>query len=621
VRASNSLTTTTNTIEAGDVVAMYLEQRTADAIRAVAMSSRAVQGYDSNCNGGESRETVDGVLDSASTHYISSKAEDFSWISDYCNVKINGCGGDLDHGKPVAYFGKLKDNTLGLQDAIYFEHLPSSIGRIVPTKDLRAQSWGIHLLPGENTSYIESQLSGVRIPVRHPHTHGLPEISFEFGKQRVVGCWLTESDPTNICGGVSANLTKIEAHRRDCHFHIDGIKVHCPDCDLAKGKKCSFIKLRAPQNTTSTPLKQLDADFYGQITPESIRRCKFLLVFICDAIAFAIVIPIRHKDEAPEQLRNVVQKLRAADSKDLSDKVVHVIRCDNEPVLRSKEWTKACQELMVKEQHSIPYCPPGNGVVERFMDTLGQGLRVNMVGVDDRLWCYCAQFLADRWNQLPRKNYTRAPEYNGLTPLQARRRSIKSGTEVDEQQDPEEEVEFWRERSRRFGCLAFVMVQPREKLPKAQPKFRKMVYLGFSRKNAAWLFGCYTKDDRKKDGYSWNEFESKDAKFREGILISDLELLRPDAKGLYVPEEQLLEENLAAASCAPWSISSPAVGVPELCAQGRCAPSCPDVSDHKTPENVQDEKNDRERPKEDEKKQENPRYINFIYLVYLVYFV
>ena len=118
----------------------------------------------------------------------------------------------------------------------------------------------------------------------------------------------------------------------------------------------------------------------------------------------------------------------------MDDKVVHVVRSDNEPVIRSLEWRTMLQNLKVRETHSVPYCPQMNGVVERYMRTMGDNLRANLRGVDHSTWEYCCQYIAWCWNRVPKLKYARAPQFNGVAPIDAVR-SRRTGiiqTEEDE---------------------------------------------------------------------------------------------------------------------------------------------------------------------------------------------
>ena len=78
---------------------------------------------------------------------------------------------------------------------------------------------------------------------------------------------------------------------------------------------------------------------------------------------------------------------------------------------------------------------------------------------------------------------------------------------------------------RRFGCLVYILIQPRESVRKLEPKWSKAVFLGYSPNNSAWLVGTYAVDGRKADGVRWAEYETRDVKFVESVLIADLNRL------------------------------------------------------------------------------------------------
>jgi hypothetical protein len=319
-------------------------------------------------------------------------------------------------------------------------------------------------------------------------------------------------------------VTKLMEHRRRGHLSVKGEKVICPDCDLGKGAKKSFEKQRDPKYRIAEPMQQLNADFYGPVKPESIRNHAHLLVFLCDAVAFAIVEPVRSKSECVVVAKRIIMSIRAKDTKQLGEKIVCCVRSDNAAEHRSQRWDETLRELGVEPMHSTPYGPPQNGVVERYMRTMGNLLRCNLLGVDRRLWCYCAQYVAHCWNR-QKRDYPRAPAYNGLTPKQAREaRGDKKKIKDFKKQGPDSEKYF-----RRFGCAALVLDQPREEVPKLAPKKRRMVFLGFSGANSAWLFGCWNPDKKAKTGLSWQEYESRDADFREDDLIGNIDETKPGA--------------------------------------------------------------------------------------------
>ena len=212
--------------------------------------------------------------------------------------------------------------------------------------------------------------------------------------------------------------------------------------------------------------------------------------------------PLKQRSDCVSAVRKLVRQVRATDAQSLSEKVVWSVRTDNDTVFRSKDWACMLEDLNVADAHSAPYTPQMNGCVERFMRTLGEGLRANLSGVDKRLYCYAAQYLAWTWNRVRRQKYKRAPQYEGLAPLEARRARTQSTTGAAPQCGRDVDPS-WVPVMRRFGSLAYILVQPRDQLPKLQPRWRKAVFLGCSENSSSWVFGTYTEDARCAPGIRW----------------------------------------------------------------------------------------------------------------------
>ena len=162
------------------------------------------------------------------------------------------------------------------------------------------------------------------------------------------------------------------------------------------------------------------------------------------------------------------------------------------------------------------------------MGSFGSSLRGVLFEVDPLLHCYAGDFLACVWNRISRK-YSRAPPLNGLAPLQAReqrKRTRATGANGDGGADAmRRRREEWQSGLRRFGCLAFVLIQPRELLPKAVPRPTAAVLLGFRSLNSACVFGSCVQDDRCKFGERLSAVEPRDALFLEECLVGDVEQL------------------------------------------------------------------------------------------------
>ena len=491
-----------------------------------------------------SKDSQCAILDSGATHTISTIREDFCKIAPRPTVSLTAVDGKVANGECVGYIGTLKSNNLGLKSAIYIPDI--SIGRLLSTSQLLEAGWEVVLRAGRGESHLKSQISGEIFPVSS--TGGLPRVDWRFDSPSTDAAVFAVT-------GRKAN-TKLLEHRRGGHLSQPSLRVQCPDCIVAKGGKTGAAELRSPSYCNTVPLQQLNMDFYGPLE-KSIRDFRVLLVVICDAISYVWMIPLKQRSECVEEVRKLISSVRATDSKTVGEKVVHVVRTDNDTVFRSREWGLMLEKLCVSEVHSVPYTPQMNGCVERFMRTLGEALRANLNGVDKRLYCYAAQYIAWAWNRTPRTTYSRSPEYNGCTPFEARRRRTEGTTpgslHATMTSAVDEKAERWDPIKRRFGCLAFILIQPREKVAKLQPKWRKAVFLGYSEKNSAWIFGCYTEDSRTRGGLRWAEYETRDAKFLEESLVSDVNTLKPRTNGVMIQEDALLElsERIGVGEIAP----------------------------------------------------------------------
>ena len=220
----------------------------------------------------------------------------------------------------------------------YISHMP--IGLLVSTSHLLQAGWEVVLRMEKGGSHLKSLVSGETIPVSS--TGGLPRVDWRF-----------DSPPTDTAvfavTGRKAN-TKLLAHRRGGHLSQPSLRVQCPDCMIAKGGKTGAAELRGPSYCNPVPLQQLNMDFYGPLE-NSIRGFRVLLVVICDAISHVWVIPLKQRSECVEEVKKLISSVRATDSKAVGEKVIHVVRTDNDTVFRSREWGLMLEKLCVSEVH------------------------------------------------------------------------------------------------------------------------------------------------------------------------------------------------------------------------------------------------------------------------------
>ena len=325
--------------------------------------------------------------------------------------------------------------------------------------------------------------------------------------------------------------------------------------------------------------------------PETIRGFRYFFVAICDITSYTWVIPLKAKEEAPDAIIELVEGIRNRDASVLGEKIVRVIRSDNEAIFRSGAWDRAMKQLGIVAHHSVPYTPQQNGVVERWMRTLAGGIRANLIGVDYKLACYAGEFIAYLWNLIPRR-FARLSQANGLSPKEVRNR-LRAGSplvaDAKGTSNVAYELDLWITAScfdlstfvqgsptsepnhgpsgkeygfesheedrglnemldcplvsvksshlRPFGISAYILTQPREQVPKLSEKARRAVFLGYSSQNSAWLFGLWARGDRTRTGWRWSEVESRSAQF------SDVKISNVKEYFMNVPGEKYSEDD------------------------------------------------------------------------------
>ncbi|CAD7942189.1 unnamed protein product, partial [Amoebophrya sp. A25] len=439
--------------------------------------------------------------------------------------RITGSAGSKD-----GRVGKLKSNILGLQYGVYYDSLPKDLDRIIPwlgEGNCSQLGWEFNF-KGAGGCLVHTD-TGQAIPIRsHPRLQ-LPILACNLFKE--------ETDSGYICSTVeegvsSCYLTRLELHRRCGHFHIDGLQVNCPECDLHKGQRAPHAKARDTSNYKPEPLKLLAIDFAVGIKPVSVRSKRCVLVIICDVIKKVFCRPLKLKSDCVEEIEEVIKGIRQDYSLSLDDKVVWFLRRDGEPVLSSDDMTKVMQSLRVSDSPAVPYNPEMNGTCERFMRTLFGSVRTMLTKVDKRLWCYCVEYAGDCWDRLPH-NYAKMPQHDGKSPI-----------EILEERTGRNSSKSSIGMLRRFGCLVYFreQIQANTPEPKLSAKYRRGVFLGLCPKSSGWLVGTFAHDDRCKLGHRWAEYSTLDVKFREDYLIKNIDWLLPDQKGIYIEYDEL--ENL-----------------------------------------------------------------------------
>ena len=317
------------------------------------------------------------------------------------------------------------------------------------------------------------------------------------------------------------NVNQLLQHQRMCHMHNPDSKVRCFDCLENKGKRGGADKVRA-EKYKKNPLVLFSGDFFGKVSPPSIRGNVWSLVFICDACAYAHVEVLERKAEAPEALERFAKLIRsrcgAVNGKtEKLDLVFAGIHTDNEPVLKGHRWKETCNRLNIQELHSIPYVPQTNGTIERFIGTIKDALRTTMCGVDARVWDWAVQHATTVWNM--RNNSKCTPFNQGkLCSPDTIVSNISCNPFIH---DTSSKIKYLR----RFGCLSFL--KPYRSPQEAEsarnqvllPKRLRGIHLGFSPNNSAYLIGTINAEGK------FSTYESRDVTFCEDILVHDVRAL------------------------------------------------------------------------------------------------
>ena len=451
----------------------------------------------------ETQNIVD-LLDTGANRYLSMLTTDFQSLSNR-KMTINGTCGPSE-----GQIGELRPNKLGLKMGVFFPHLPRPIRRIYPwlgEHNLCSIGWELNLSRFGGTL---SHPSGELISIGYNNSVDLPVIVSDpftcsnvsaqentFSVLSAVGpvqasvlpcsslcddycrtyChvnpvlldFLVENEEReemfcmNVDGSdcaigavnaktlAAANKSEKAAYKLHCrchHFYIPGLrKFHCPQCDAGKGAAVPHSKV----NNTAfewAPLKMVQADFSGKVTPQSVRMNNCVIVLICPAVSKIWVIPIMTKDQISDELLLIVPRIRARYSRELNDKVIHFFRSDNEPTLTSAAMDQVLNRLMLARANIVEYNSQELGCCERYMRTLFDAARTSLNGVDKRLWCYVVQSIASTWARIPRRRYSKLPQYNGMSPEQILNNLC-----------PRFNSNSTLEFPRVFGCLVFFKIQ------------------------------------------------------------------------------------------------------------------------------------------------------------------
>lgn len=137
---------------------------------------------------------------------------------------------------------------------------------------------------------------------------------------------------------------------------------------------------------------------------------------------------------------------------------MQVIRSDNGTEYTSEKFNKFCEDAGIEHQHTTPYTPQQNGVVERKNRTLMEMTRylLHDKGLPKKFWAEAAHTSVFLLNRLPTKALQQKTPFEAWYGYKPRLQNLKT-----------------------FGCLCFSYI-PHVKRDKLDKKAEAGIFIGYS---------------------------------------------------------------------------------------------------------------------------------------------
>jgi transposase InsO family protein len=140
----------------------------------------------------------------------------------------------------------------------------------------------------------------------------------------------------------------------DIHFS-EGV---CEGCVLGKHPQEKFEKGKA--HRASSPLDLIHSDLMGPFPHPSIGKARYVLTFLDDYSRYTWVFFLRQKSEVFEHLKEFKALVETQ-----SGRKIKSLHTDNGGEYVNRDVQNICLEVGIQLQHTVPYTPQQNGVVER----------------------------------------------------------------------------------------------------------------------------------------------------------------------------------------------------------------------------------------------------------------
>ncbi|GJR22660.1 putative ribonuclease H-like domain-containing protein [Tanacetum coccineum] len=129
---------------------------------------------------------------------------------------------------------------------------------------------------------------------------------------------------------------------------------------LGHGKQHKASCKSKIQNCITQPLFMLHMDLFGPNFVSSLMNKKYCLVVTDDYSRFTWVFFLASKDETSGILKSFITEI-----KNLVDKKVKIIRCDNGTEFKNRVMSEFCEKKSIKKEFSVARTPQQNDVAER----------------------------------------------------------------------------------------------------------------------------------------------------------------------------------------------------------------------------------------------------------------
>jgi transposase InsO family protein len=140
----------------------------------------------------------------------------------------------------------------------------------------------------------------------------------------------------------------------DIHFS----KIICEGCVLGKHPQEKFDKGKTRR--ASFPLDLIHSDLMGPFPHPSINKSRYVLIFFYDFSWFTWIYFLKEKPEVFQHLKDFKALVETQ-----SGKKIKVLQTDNGGEYVNHEIQNTFHEAGIQLQHTVPYTPQQNIVVER----------------------------------------------------------------------------------------------------------------------------------------------------------------------------------------------------------------------------------------------------------------